>query len=41
MNFDDNFLTEVELSNIPADKKAALLKKNKEELEIIISSNFL
>ena len=38
MNFDDNFLTEVGLSNLPADKKSAFLQQTKDELELRVGT---
>ncbi len=38
MNFDDNFLTEVGLSDLPADKKSAFLQQTKDELELRVGT---
>ena len=38
MNFDDNFLAEVGLSNLPADKKSAFLQQTKDELELRVGT---
>ena len=38
MNFDDNFLSEVGLSNLPADQKDDFLKHTQEELELRVGT---
>lgn len=38
MNFDDNFLSEVGLSELPADQKEAFLKHTQEELELRVGT---